>query len=124
MDDIFSMSDEELLREAVEDGIDVAAEGAVGRQAFERAQLKAGKSKLERIRTEMSETKKTVVAIDTKTARSEVQAILLRNKEAAGKLTIAARNQSGDVDDDLDGLAEDFIELGAIKGGTTEEESE
>ncbi len=123
MNDLFSLSDDELLREATEDGIDVAAVGAAGRQAFEQAQLTIGKARLERIRKEMaSDAKNVVVPLDTNSALSEMQAILSRNRDAANKLTMAARNQSGDAQDDLDGILQDFFELGAIKGGTTQEE--
>jgi hypothetical protein len=53
MNELFSLSDEELLREATEEGVDVAAVGAAGRQAFEQAQLTIGKARMERIRREM-----------------------------------------------------------------------
>jgi hypothetical protein len=124
MNELFSLSDEELLREATEEGVDVAAVGAAGRQAFEQAQLTIGKTQMERVRREMaSDAKKVVVPIDTKNALSEMQAILSRNRDAANKLTMAARSQSEGVQDDLDGILEDFIELGAIKGEETEEDS-
>jgi hypothetical protein len=123
MDELFSLSDEELLREANEEGVDVAAVGAAGRQAFEQAQLTIGKARMERIRKEMAlDAKKVVVSLETKTARSEIQTILSRNRDAASKLTMAARSQSGNVQDDIDGILEDFVELGAIKGQKTEED--
>ncbi|RQH12689.1 hypothetical protein [Bradyrhizobium sp. RP6] len=123
MNDLFAISDDELLAEAMEDGIDVAAVGATGREAFERAVLAAGKVKLQRIREEMaSDAKRRVVPINAKAARSELQGILSRNRDAASKLTMAARNQSGEVEDD-DGILEDFIELGAIKRTENDENS-
>lgn len=123
MNDLFAISDDDLLAEATEDGVDVAAIGAAGRQALERAVLAAGKLKLQRIREEMaSDAKKKVVPINIKAARSDLQGILSRNRDAANKLTVAARNQSGDVQDD-EGILEDFIELGAIKGPENDENS-
>jgi hypothetical protein len=123
MNDLLAISDDELLAEAMEDGVDVAAVGAAGRQAFERAVLAAGKLKLQRIREEMaSDATRKVVPINVKAARSELQGILSRNRDAANKLTMAARNQSGDVQDD-EGILEDFVELGVIKGPETDENS-
>lgn len=125
MNDLFAISDDELLAEATEDGVDVAAVGAAGRQALERAVLAAGKLKLQRIREEMAsdaDAKRKVVPINVNAARSELQGILSRNRDAANKLTMAARNQSGDVEDD-EGILEDFIELGAIKKTETDESS-
>jgi len=81
-----------------------------------------GKVRMGRIRREMASDAKKVV-VDTKNARSEMQAILSRNRDAANRLTMAARSQSGDVQDDFDGILEDFVELGAIKGEETEEDS-
>ena len=39
MDDLFSLTDDELLQELTEQGIDVAALGRAGREAFKRAQV-------------------------------------------------------------------------------------
>lgn len=123
MDDLFAISDDQLLAEATEDGVDVAAVGTAGRQALERAVLAAGKLKLQRIREEMaSDANKKVVSINVKATRSELQGILSRNRDAANKLTMAARNQSDDVQDH-EGILEDFIELGAIKGPENDENS-
>ena len=46
MDDLFSMTGDELLQEATEQGIDVSAVGSAGRAAFERAQVLVGRKRL------------------------------------------------------------------------------
>jgi hypothetical protein len=46
MDDLLSMTDDELLQEATEQGIDVAAVGRAGRAAFERAPVLVGGRRL------------------------------------------------------------------------------
>jgi len=118
MDDLFSMSDEELLREAAENGIDVAAVGVEGQKAFERAQQIVGRNRLALVRQEMSEDeKKSPIPVDREKAQSEVNAILARNREMSKKLTMAARNEAGELSDDMDGILDDFVELGAIAQG-------
>jgi hypothetical protein len=115
IDDLFSLSDQELLQEAMEDGIDLAGVGEAGRKAFERAQLIVGKQRLSLVRQEMAlEAKKPAPVAKRTPSQSDFQTILSRNREAASKLTMAARNESGDVQDDSDGILDDFAELGAI----------
>ena len=46
MDDLFSLTDDELLQEATEQGIDVAAVGRAGRKAFERARVLVDRKRL------------------------------------------------------------------------------
>jgi hypothetical protein len=46
MDELFSLSDEELLLEAKKEGINVAAVGAAGRLAFEQAKQAVGRRRL------------------------------------------------------------------------------
>ena len=53
MDGLFSLSDDEFLQEAMEEGVDLAAVGDAGRKAFERAQLIVGKKRLALVRQEM-----------------------------------------------------------------------
>jgi hypothetical protein len=46
MDDLFSLTDDELLQEATEQGVDIAAVGSAGREAFKRAQVLVGRKRL------------------------------------------------------------------------------
>jgi hypothetical protein len=123
MDDLFSLSDEELLIEAQKDGVDVAAVGAAGRLAFEQAKQAVGRKRLALIRQQVAEDKKRPpIPFDRAKARSEVNAIIARNREAQNKLTMAARNESGDQGDDMDSIIDDFAELGAIKPGDNDQD--
>ncbi len=124
LDELFSTPDQDLLQEASEDGIDVAAVGNEGREAFEGAQLIVGRNRLSVVRQEMAkDQKKSPNSIDRARAQSEVNAILSRNREAQSKLTMAARNESGDQDDDMDSIIEDFAELGAIGRGDKDQDA-
>jgi hypothetical protein len=123
MDELFSLSDEELLLEAKKEGVDVAAVGAAGRLAFEQAKQAAGRKRLALIRQQIVEDKRrTPTPFDRGKAQSEVRAIIARNREAQSKLTMAARNESGDQGDDMDGIIDDFAELGAIKRGDKDQD--
>jgi hypothetical protein len=123
MDELFSLSDEELLLEAKKDGVDVAAVGAAGRLAFEQAKQAVGRRRLALIRQQIVEDKRrTPTPFDRGKAQSEVRAIIARNREAQSKLTMAARNESGDQGDDMDSIIDDFAELGAIKRGDKDQD--
>ena len=122
MEGLFTLSDEELLQEALEDGVDLASGGEAGRKSFERAQLIVGKKRLALVRQEMEvDAKKPVLKPIRGTSQADLDGILSRNREAASKLTMAARNESGDMQDDNEGILSDFIELGAIPGSGEED---
>lgn len=112
-------SDAELLKDSADEGVDLAKVVQDGRQAFERAQQIVGRSRLAEIKKEMEKSRNgKVMAFDRDTARRQYNQILKRNAAAASKLTIAARNHDGtDDESDLDGMLEDFAELGLIKEG-------
>jgi hypothetical protein len=117
MDDLFSISDEELLKEAMEDGVDLAKVGEAGRESLERAQLIIGKRRMALVRREIElDSKKPILKPIRGTSQANLQGILARNQAAASKLTMAARNETGSLDDDAEGILADFIELGAIPG--------
>ena len=117
LEDLFSISDEDLLKEAMEDGVDLAAVGEAGLASLERAQLIVGKRRMALIRREMElDSRKPPLRPVRGASQANLQGILARNREAASKLTMAARNEAGSLDDDAEGIMEDFIELGAIPG--------
>jgi hypothetical protein len=116
MEELFSLSNEELLLEAQQEGIDVAAVGAAGRLAFEKAKEAVGRKRLALIRQQMAEDdRRTPTPFNPQKAGSEVRAIIARNREAQSKLTMAARNESGDEGEDMDSIIDDFVELGAVR---------
>jgi hypothetical protein len=55
MDDLFSVTGDELLQEATEQGIDVSAVGGAGRAAFERVQVLVGRKPLALVGRGMAE---------------------------------------------------------------------
>ncbi|MBB4426594.1 hypothetical protein GGD66_005164 [Bradyrhizobium sp. CIR48] len=117
LEDIFSISDEDLLKEAMEDGVDLTAVGEAGLASLERAQLMVGKRRMAVIRREMElDARKPALKPVRGASQADLQGILARNREAASKLTMAARNESGSLDDDAEGILADFIELGAVTG--------
>ena len=122
LEDLFSISDEDLLKEAMEDGVDLAAVGEAGRKSLERAQLIVGKRRMALIRREMeADFRKPASKPVGATSQAGLQGILARNRAAASKLTMAARNESSSLEDDAEGILADFIELGAIPGEDEEE---
>jgi hypothetical protein len=69
------------------------------------------------IRREMElDSRKPVLKPVRGVSQADLHGILARNREAASKLTMAARNETGSLDDDSEGIMADFIELGAIPG--------
>jgi hypothetical protein len=116
LDDLAAMTDEQLLSEAIEEGIGIAAVGIEGRDAYEHAQILIGRERLATIRREMAETKeRSPLIYDRAKSQSRFRSILAVNRVAAAKLTMAARNQTTSKrDEDMEGILEDFIELGAL----------
>lgn len=116
--ELLATSDEDLLADAAAAGTNIEEIVKSGREAFERAQQAVGRKKLEAIRKEMSQDNRgKVVPFDRDRAQQEIKGILKGNSGASNKLTMAARNQgANDPDEDIDGLMEDFLELGVIKG--------
>ena len=117
LEDLFSIADEDLLKEAMEDGVDLAAVAEAGLASLERAQLIVGKRRMALVRREMElDSRKPSLRPVGGASRNNLQGILARNRVAASKLTMAARNETGSLDDDAEGILADFIELGAIPG--------
>lgn len=117
LEDLFSISNEDLLKEAMEDGIDLATVAEAGLASLERAQRIVGKRRMTLIRREMElDSKKPLLKPIQGASQANLRGILARNREAASKLTMAARNEIGSLDDDAEGIMADFIELGAIPG--------
>ncbi|GLH79746.1 hypothetical protein SSBR45G_46550 [Bradyrhizobium sp. SSBR45G] len=115
--DLSSISDEELLKEAIEDGVDLEEVGRAGLAALDRAQLVIGRRRMAAIRRDMEmDSRKPPMRPVRGASQAGLRSILARNREAANKLTMAARNETGSLDDDAEGILADFMELGAIPG--------
>ncbi len=116
MDQIFEATDEELLREASEDGVDLAKLKDEHLALLGEAAKVAGRNRQAAIREEMARDRaKPPVTLDVARARSQYDRLLAGNDNAANRMTMAARNQDCDAEADMEGMLEDFAELGIIK---------
>ena len=117
VDDILNASDEEVLAEAEEDGIDPAKLAGHLREVFERAATEVGKAKLAAARRGAANVRRSgarVVRIDPADARRRYDAMIAQDPKLTEKLTLAARKDEGQSERDIDSAIEDLAELGAF----------
>ena len=117
VDDILTSSDEEVLAEAEEDGIDAAGLAGNLREVFERTAMEAGRAKLVAARRAAADAGRSgarVVSIDRGDARRRYEAMIAQDPKLTEKLTLAARKGEGQSDRDIDSAIEDLAELGAF----------
>ena len=117
VDDILNASDEEVLAEAEEDGIDPAKLAGHLREVFERAATEVGKAKLAAARRGAANVRRSgarVVRIDPADARLRYDAMIAQDPKLTEKLTLAARKDEGQSERDIDSAIEDLAELGAF----------
>ena len=125
LDELFGTSDEDLVREASEDGVDLAKSREAHLALLAKATMIAGRSRQAVIRAEMARDRdRTPVVVDLDRAKASYERIVAGNDNAAARMTMAARKQDGDAGADLDGMLEDFVELGLIDGGAEDESGE
>lgn len=115
IEDLFSMSDAELLQEAAKDeSLKKAGESA--KNAFKKAIQTVGAKRLQTARTEMQAAKSQAPLeagkIDADAARKIIAKLSAANDAT---LTLAARNLKNISDDDAIELVKELIELGAFK---------
>jgi hypothetical protein len=115
--EILSMSETEILSEVPDAGIEEA------QRRLEQVKLAAGRQRFEEIRAEIERESASggVVSFDRAKARAELKNIIANDSELRGKLTMAARNLDGNVDDDVEGILEDLAELDADAGNPDDE---
>ncbi len=119
VDDILNASDEEVLAEAEEDGIDPARPTGRLSEVFERAATEAGKAKLAAARRDAANARRSgarVVRIEPADARCRYDAMIAQDPKLTEKLTVAARKGEGQSERDIDSAIEDLAELGAFEG--------
>ena len=117
VDDILNASDEEILQEADEDGIDPAKLAPDMRALLDHTAMEASKAKLAAAKEAAAEAQQsgsTVISIDPSEARRRYGAIVDRDRNLAEKLTLAARKGEGQSERDIDSAIEDLAELGAF----------
>jgi hypothetical protein len=115
IDDLFSMSDEELLQEATKnESLKKAGESA--KNAFQKAIQTVGTKRLETARAEMKTANAQVPLeagnIDADAARKIIAKLSAANDAT---LTLAARNLKNISDEDAIELVKELVELGAFK---------
>lgn len=117
VDDILSMSDEEALAEAEDDGIDPAKVSDSLRDVFNRVVTEAGKAKLASARRDAAKSGLRdfrLVQIDTAATRRRYDAMIAQNPKLTEDWTLAARKGSRQSERDIDTAIEDLVELGAL----------
>jgi hypothetical protein len=115
IEDLFSMSDAELLQEAGKDE-SMKKAGESAKNAFQKAIQTVGAKRLQTARSEMqaANVQKPLEAsnIDADAARKIIEKLSAANDAT---LTLAARNLKNISDEDAIELAKELVELGAFK---------
>lgn len=118
VEDILAATDGELLAEAKEDGVDLAAEATHGRSLLTKALAAAGKRKLVAARAALEARSKPYANLTNPLSPQEARAVLERAlreaPETAKKLTLAARKGQGLSDSDVYGMLDDLADLGLL----------
>lgn len=117
VDDILNASDEIIVAETAEDGVDPAKFAAEMRALFERTAMEAGKAKLAAAKQAATNARRTgagLVKIDPADARRRYDAMIAEDRGLTEKLTLAARKGEGQSERDIDNTIEDLAELGAF----------
>lgn len=119
VEDVLRTSDEALISEITEDGIDAAAEAARLRDIYTKALGAAGRARLAAAKAAVATDKAarspaSVLALDPGAARARLEAVLRRDPETRDKLTLAARKGEGLSDADVRSMLEDLEALGLL----------
>jgi len=115
VEDILNASDEDILKEAVEDYGDPNGEAAKVRALYEKTQVMMSKKRLLMAKSAVDQEKclrRNIPHINPNEARGKLEAILRENPEASREFTLAARKGQELSDSDVVGMLEDLQELG------------
>jgi hypothetical protein len=112
LNDLLEATDEEIVAEAVEDGVDVKQAAASVRSLIEQNRYTIAQEKIRTQKTGFSSKKGRV--IDIAEARKEISKALENNPTHADSFTLAARSGENLPDEDVLGCYEDLVELGLI----------
>lgn len=110
LNDLLEATDEEIIAEAVEDGVDIDQAVSSVRSLIEKKRYKIAQ---EKIRSQKTGQKGRV--IDIGEARKRILKALEQNPTHADSFTMAARSGKNLPDEDILGCYEDMVELGLIK---------
>ena len=126
VDTILAATDSELLADAKEDGVDLAAQAAHGRHLLTQALAAGGKRKLAAARAALEARSKSRAYTSTNAlspieARAVLERALREAPETANKLTLAARKGQSLSDADVYGMLDDLADLGLLPATGKEE---
>ena len=111
--DILQETAGETAAAAAEDGIDLERDAQAMREMFEATVVRVGKKKLAATRADMEASRVTLLRVPTRSqGASAFPADAVNDKL---RLTMAARNGSGQSERDLEGVKEDLAELAALQ---------
>ncbi len=111
LDDILEATDEEIINEAIEDGIDIEKEVRRAKFIFNKCRYDIAKKNVE----EKSDSeRRTPDPISIQKAREKINDLLKNNPEILKNFTIAARSGENVPDEDVIGLYEDLFTLGVF----------
>ena len=121
IDDVFSMSDEEILAEALEEFGDTQGPVEHAKNIYQRSKDKVGRYRLATARAAIntaSETgnQHTSQVIDIEKARNILEKITHNKNALPGEFTLAARNLDELTDEDIASIYQDLIDVGIIPG--------
>lgn len=118
VDDILSMSDEEILAEVIADEDDPKQVAQETRDIFELAVMTCRKSKLAAAKMaalSYRQQSSKILQLDPNVARQKLNKILKQHPETHNKMTLAARKGEGLSDSDVFSMLQDLEELGIEK---------
>ena len=111
--DLLEATDEEIIAEAAEDGVDIDQAVASVRSLIEQNRYKIAQEKIRSKKARFSPNSSKIV--DVAEARKRILKALEQNPNHADSFTMAARSGTNLSDEDILGCYEDMIELGLIK---------
>lgn len=119
VEDILTASDQEILDELREDGVDPETVVSHMKSLYARAKTGVAKKRFEAAKAafradQMNPKRSNVVPLDPSVARARLQSILNRHPEAGQHLTLAARKADGLSDAEIASLLDDLEELGLV----------
>jgi len=125
IDDLFEISDEELMAEIKEENIDAEEIVIYIKQSYENAKSVVGMSRLAAAKKNLDQetlasTSTTNSVVDIGTARKFLASIKDENNPLSKEITLAARNLDSLSDSEILSIYSDFIELGVFDEGDSE----
>ena len=108
LEDIREATDEEILKEAIEDGLDIKSEVQKMKSIFEKSRYNIAKKMVDE--KDPSENKPSH-PVSIEDARKKIEKAIKNNPENLGEFTLAARSGKDIPDEDILGLYEDLCDL-------------